>query len=145
MHYRPTLLSDGVELYETRARPDSSRGSGQSQRLSRYGNYALHAKLIVLDRRRLFIGLMNLDQRSRYLNTEIGLIIDSAPLSLETAKRFEAIDSAAEFVLRVGLRLRAFDPLGLAHRRERQPAVNKNPWRRIEVRLLALLPLDSEL
>jgi putative cardiolipin synthase len=151
MHYRPTLLSDGVELYETRARPDSSRGSGQSPRLSRYGHYALHAKLIVLDRRRLFIGSMNLDQRSRYLNTEIGLIIDSAPLSLETAKRFEAMtlpQSSYSVALGSGsghsthLVWRTVEN---GSRVEYTIEPDKNPWRRIEVRLLALLPLDSEL
>jgi putative cardiolipin synthase len=34
---------------------------------------------------------MNLDQRSRRLNTEVGLIIDSPELAQETAKRFEAM------------------------------------------------------
>ena len=36
-----------------------------SAMLSRYGNYALHAKLFVFDRQKLFIGSMNFDQRSK--------------------------------------------------------------------------------
>ena len=37
----------------------------------------LHAKLAVIDERRLFIGSMNLDHRSAAVNTEAGLLIDS--------------------------------------------------------------------
>ncbi|HET7262459.1 MAG TPA: phospholipase D-like domain-containing protein [Casimicrobiaceae bacterium] len=36
------------------------------------GPYALHAKVIVLGRKRVFIGSMNPDQRSLHLNAEIG-------------------------------------------------------------------------
>jgi putative cardiolipin synthase len=151
MHYRTELLNDGVELYEVRSRLGNSRGSGQSTKLSRYGNYALHAKLYVLDRQRLFIGSMNLDQRSRRINTEVGLIIDSAELSQETAKRFEAMalpensytvtlpsgpDKAPHLVWKTVEN-------GTAVEYNTEPA--RNRWQRVEVKVLSLLPLDSEL
>jgi len=150
MHYRPGLLKDGAELYEVRSRPENSRGTGQSAKISRFGNYALHAKLYVLDRRRLIIGSMNLDQRSRHLNTEVGLIIDSAELSQETAKRFDAmvrpensytvafpgVKESTHLVWRT-----VKDGTAVEYRRE--PA--RDAWQRIEVKLLSLLPLDSEL
>jgi cardiolipin synthase C len=151
MHYRTELLNDGVELYEVRSRLGNSRGSGQSTNLSRYGNYALHAKLYVLDRQRLFIGSMNLDQRSRRINTEIGLIIDSAELSQETAKRFEAMalpensytvtlpsspDKSPHLVWRTVEN-------GAAVEYKTEP--ERHPWQRVEVKILSLLPLDSEL
>jgi putative cardiolipin synthase len=91
MHYRPRLLKEGVELYEIRAKLGNAKGSGQSQRISRYGNYALHGKLFVFDRERIFVGSMNYDQRSKRLNTEIGLIIHSAMLSEQAARRFEEL------------------------------------------------------
>jgi cardiolipin synthase C len=68
----------------------NARGSGQTDKLARYGNYALHAKLFVFDRRKVFIGSMNFDQRSKRINTEVGLIIDSPELAQQTAIRFEA-------------------------------------------------------
>ena len=77
MHYRLPLLEEGVEIYEVRSLLGNARGSGQTTKMTRYGNYSLHAKLFVFDRKRLFIGSMNFDQRSMHLNTEIGLIIDS--------------------------------------------------------------------
>ena len=91
LNYRIPLLKDGVELHELRALLGNTRGSGQTGgRVSRYGN-GIHctAKLYVFDRQKFFIGSMNLDQRSRHLNTEIGLIIDSPELALQTVTRFE--------------------------------------------------------
>ena len=89
--HRVSLLEEGVELYEIRSRLGNTRGSGQTAAVSRYGNYSLHAKLFVFDRKRLFIGSMNFDQRSRHLNTEIGLIIDSPELAQQMAARFDAM------------------------------------------------------
>ncbi|HEX7374587.1 MAG TPA: phospholipase D family protein, partial [Steroidobacteraceae bacterium] len=94
--YRVPLLEDGVELHEVRSQLESTRGSGQTAAVSRYGNYALHAKLFVFDRRKLLIGSMNFDQRSKRLNTEVGLIIDSPELAQQTALRFEAMAQPEE-------------------------------------------------
>ncbi len=149
MHYRTDLLKNGAELYEVRSRLGNSRGSGQSTKISRYGNYALHAKLYVLDRRRLFIGSMNLDQRSRRLNTEVGLIIDSAELAQETAKRFEAMtlpENSYAVVLpdqhSTQLAWRTVEN-GATVEYKREPA--RHAWQRVEVKFLSLLPLDHEL
>ena len=91
MRYRVPLLVDGVELYEVRSLLGNARGSGESSAATLSGNYALHAKLFVFDRQRLYIGSMNFDQRSHHLNTEVGLIIDSPELARQTAARFESI------------------------------------------------------
>jgi putative cardiolipin synthase len=45
----------------------------------------------VFDLKKLFIGSMNFDQRSRHLNTEIGLTIDSPELAQQMAARFDAM------------------------------------------------------
>jgi putative cardiolipin synthase len=151
MHYRTEFLKDGVELYEARSRLGNTRGSGQSAKISRYGNYALHAKLYVLDRQRLFIGSMNLDQRSRRLNTEVGLIIDSAELAQETVKRFEAMtlpENSYSVTLPPGgqnsshLEWRTVEN-GAPVEYKTEPA--RHAWQRAEVKLLSWLPLESEL
>jgi len=151
MHYRTEFLKDGAELYEVRSRLGNSRGSGQSRNISRYGNYALHAKLFVFDRRRLFVGSMNLDQRSRHLNTEVGLIIDSEPLAQETAKRFDAM-TQPENSYTVALITGAQNTTHLVWRTikdgttvEYSKEPEKHVGQRTEVNLLSLLPLDSEL
>ncbi|HSQ79946.1 MAG TPA: phospholipase D family protein [Casimicrobiaceae bacterium] len=152
IHYRRPLLDDGVELYEVRAQLGDARGSGETRAAARYGNYALHAKLFVFDRERLYVGSMNFDERSRHLNTEIGLIIDSPELARETAARFASITSPANSY-HVALRS---DPAGglprlvwrteeggKAVEYETEPA--GSAWRRLKVDLLSLLPLDGEL
>jgi cardiolipin synthase C len=152
MHYRVPLLESGAQLYELRARPQSSRGTGQSAALSRYGNYSLHAKLLVFDRSGLFIGSMNYDQRSRRLNTEDGLIIHSTQLAEQSARRFAHItepQNAYAVTLQPetpgdqpGLEWHTVEsgqPLTLYQ----EPA--RSSWQRFEVHFLELLPLDREL
>ncbi len=88
---RRKLLRAGVKLYEVRALLDDNRGSGQTQRVSQNGNYALHAKLYVFDRQRCFIGSWNYDLRSLNINTEMGLLIDHPTLATHVARRFDAM------------------------------------------------------
>jgi putative cardiolipin synthase len=151
MHYRVSLLDDGVELFEVRALLGNARGSGETLAATRSGNYALHAKLFVFDRQKLYIGSMNFDQRSRSLNTEIGLIIDSRELAEQTAARFEAIVAPANSY---ALALRA-DVDGSSHlvwrtqenhstiEYDREPA--RSDWERTKVKFLSLLQFDDEL
>jgi putative cardiolipin synthase len=149
MHYRRTLLQDGIELYEVRARLDNTRGSGESRHIARFGNYALHGKLIVFDRRRLYVGSMNFDRRSRNLNTEIGLLIDSPELAVQTVTRFDAM-TQPQSAYRV-LLSDAHPPKLLWQTREQGQTVvyrtepARSAWQRLKSRLLSLLPLDSEL
>jgi cardiolipin synthase C len=152
MHYRMPLLEDGVELYEVRALLGNSRGSGETLASTLSGNYALHAKLFVFDRQKLYIGSMNFDQRSRSLNTEIGLIIESRELAEQTAARFESIVAPENSY---GLVLQADATGGLSHllwrTRENRIAVEydrepaRSDWQRMKVNFLSLIPLDNEL
>jgi len=151
MHYRVQLLQQGVELYEVRALLGSARGSGQGKKISRHGNYALHAKLFVFDRKTAFVGSMNFDQRSKRLNTEIGLLISSSELSGEIAARFEALtqlDNSYAVTLSDGAKGRqrliwtTREGGNIIHF-DKEPA--RNAWQRIKVRLLSVLPIDREL
>ena len=150
MHYRVALLARGVELHEIRPRLGSVTGSGQNRAISRYGNYALHAKIYVFDRKTLFIGSMNYDQRSRHLNTEIGLFIASPDLAKEAAKRFDEL-TRPEDAYALSLDQAGGDPHlvwttdldGHTVRYTTEPA--RSEWQRIKVRLFSLLPLDQEL
>ena len=104
MARRRSLLRAGVAIAELKSgagvaphhRPLGDRLRGSPSHSS------LHAKTFVADNRRLFIGSFNLDQRSMYLNTEIGLIIDSADLAAEFTRQLEA--DMRQSVYRLGLR-----------------------------------------
>jgi putative cardiolipin synthase len=150
-HYRVELLQEGVELYEVRALLGNARGSGQTKGISRHGNYGLHAKLFVFDRKVAFVGSMNFDQRSKHLNTEIGLLISSPELSREIAARFEALtrlDNAYTVTLDEGTTghpqlVWKTQQDGKVMEYRKEPA--RNEWQRLKVKFLSALPLDKEL
>ncbi len=152
LHYRVPLLEEGVELYEVRSLLGSARGSGQTAVVSRYGNYSLHAKLFVFDRQRLFIGSMNFDQRSKRLNTEVGLIIDSPELARQTAARFDAMvnpQNSYTLVLRADATGHGTHLVWLTEEDGKDVEYTHEPargtWQRIELQLLSLLPVGKEL
>ena len=78
--HREELLRMGVDLYEL-----SSSRIKDNKRAFLFGSSLgrLHAKLVVIDKKRLFIGSMNLDPRSATINTELGAMIDSPQLARE--------------------------------------------------------------
>jgi putative cardiolipin synthase len=150
--FRVPLLQDGVELYEVRSLLGNTKGSGQTVAVSRHGNYSLHAKLFVFDRRQLLVGSMNFDQRSKRLNTEIGLIIDSPELAQQTASRFDAmVQPANSYALALVPSTTGARPQlvwktledGRPVEYTREPA--RSAWQRLKVWFLSLLPMDDEL
>jgi putative cardiolipin synthase len=151
MRYRRVLLESGIELFEIRARPGSRRGSGESKQLTRTGNYGLHAKLIAFDDDAVFVGSMNLDQRSRWLNTEDGLVVHSSGLAQETLRRFDAMtepQNAYSVKLDPGPRGRgrllwSTEEDGRTVTYDREPA--RSLWQRIEIRVLTWFVPESEL
>jgi putative cardiolipin synthase len=100
--HRVPLLRGGVRLYELRpaAAPVASR---RDRRRFGSDNVSLHAKYLVMDRRSLFVGSLNLDPRSIEYNTEIGLLIDCEPLARQAAALFSHASSGA-FSYAVSLR-----------------------------------------
>lgn len=148
---RVPLLRSGVTIHEIRASLDSVRGSGQSRRIARYGTYALHGKMYVFDRRRVFLGSWNYDQRSLRINTEIGVLIESPSVAADVLHRFEEMVSpqaSYQVVLDPSAahapRLRWTTELN-----QQQVVLSVEPsrgrWQRLKARMLALLPLQPEL
>ncbi len=85
--HRPRILEAGIDLFEFRrdaAPADSPNTAPVSAKA-----FGLHAKFIVIDRRTVFVGSLNLDPRSIYVNTEMGLLIDSADLAEAVTILFE--------------------------------------------------------
>jgi cardiolipin synthase C len=145
-HYRLDLLRGGVQLFELqpvrgKAQPvtDKGKSSGSS----------LHAKAAVIDRHWVFLGSMNIDPRSKLLNTEMGVIVDCPALAAAVAEFFqEAARPDAAFSLQ------------LAIQDGREPAIRwtaaidgkiqvfdsepyATPERLLEVSLIRLLPLEQ--
>ncbi|MFV9616376.1 MAG: phospholipase D family protein [Gammaproteobacteria bacterium] len=147
--YRKALLRNGVELYEvnkklTRAQRKEKKGIGSSSKAS------LHAKVFVLDRKQVFIGSLNLDPRSFYENSEIGLVIDSSEMAQDMAEGFDADIEKQSFTLELKKDEDGYEEL-LWHGYENGDPVtfDVDPytsfWRRFGVGFMGLLPIESQL
>jgi cardiolipin synthase C len=93
--YRKRLLRNGVKLFELRASQPMPKSvkPARKRRLPRFGasSSTLHAKVFVLDRKRVFIGSFNFDPRSLYLNCEMGLLIESPRLGARITRQFDEL------------------------------------------------------
>jgi len=74
--YREDVIDAGVELYEVRANAGREVQNGEGPEV-----LTMHTKLILIDRRYLFVGSLNLDPGAIELNSEFGLLIDSEALT----------------------------------------------------------------
>ncbi len=72
---RPAILDAGVSLFELNAHASDSKDYIRVRHLTPLG---MHTKGFVVDNNQSFIGSYNMDPRSKYINTETGVIIHSA-------------------------------------------------------------------
>jgi putative cardiolipin synthase len=86
--YRRELLELGVELFELQPTAAERRGDDRHGLFGSSGA-SLHAKTFVFDRKTLFVGSLNFDPRSVELNTEQGLLVESAELAESLLALFE--------------------------------------------------------
>jgi len=148
-NYRKSLLQNGVELYEmnkklTHAQRKGKKGVGSSSKAS------LHAKTFVMDRKKVFIGSLNLDPRSFYENSEIGLVLNSTEIAENMAKTFD--EDITKHTFRLELKEdNDGDEYLLWHGYENGETVtfDVDPytsfWRRLGVGIMGLLPIESQL
>jgi putative cardiolipin synthase len=80
--HRARVLDTGAQLFEFRR--DASPAASPDTPPVKSKAVGLHAKFIAIDRHIVFVGSLNLDPRSLYTNTEVGLLIESADFA-ETA------------------------------------------------------------
>lgn len=89
--YRRPILDTGARLYEFRQQPSEKLRSRAEVDPVRAPFISLHAKTFVSDRRICFIGSLNFDPRAMVINSENGLLIDSAGLAGELADFLEQL------------------------------------------------------
>jgi len=141
--YRRPILAAGAELFEFRHDPSAAMRSLADVPPVRAEFISLHVKALVGDRKRCFIGSLNLDPRAIEINTENGLYIESAGLAEELANQFD-IMMAPENAWRVYLNsenhLRWESSAGIV---SRQPA--RSFGQRIADFFFRLIPIESQL
>lgn len=143
--YRRNLLKMGVEVFELKPRLIRQRPRG---RLFGSSRASLHAKVYVFDRAQVVTGSLNLDPRSMNLNTEIGVLIESAAFaeevvdgisglaSPENCYRLELSGSAAKLAW-----IEISGNERIEHRHEPETGV----WRRFAATVLGWLPIEDQL
>ena len=135
------LVSQGSDLHEVRV--DAADRSLYMEEPVRDKRLGLHAKIMVIDDDRVFVGSSNLDPRSLKLNTEVGLIIDSEPLNQDLREML-----AADFKLSNAWAVKMSEDGNLRwHGKnvvlDAQPADSQ--VERLEDWFMGLLPIDGQM
>ncbi|HEY2345788.1 MAG TPA: phospholipase D-like domain-containing protein [Xanthomonadaceae bacterium] len=145
--HRRDLIAGGVQLYELKPAPGAPTTATDAGRSS---GVSLHAKAIVVDHRYVFIGSMNMDVRSKLLNTEMGVVVDSPQLA-KTVTDFFATATAPANAYHVVLGAPDGSDRGSLHWESRKDGKDvdedrepdASPGRRFKALLVKLLPLDG--
>ena len=140
-HRRKQIIEAGVELHELRPDPaerDHFEAPGFGAEIVR-----LHAKILVLDQRLVFVGTINTDPRSMVLNTEVSLMIDSPELARGILAAF-APDFLPENSWQVTL-----NEQGKLQWQAGDEVLTQQPagsvWQRMGDAFFGLLPIDSQM
>jgi phosphatidylserine/phosphatidylglycerophosphate/cardiolipin synthase-like enzyme len=96
--YRVALLKLGVELHEMRPKLGQKHARFHPFRSS---NASLHAKALVIDQKIVFIGSLNMDERSAKINSELGLVINSAEIAHEVTSLLDDISTDGSYKLQL--------------------------------------------
>ena len=135
--YRKPLLQQGIELYELRPRLQSMPSDATQ---------TLHSKVAVVDRKKLFVGSFNLDPRSLYLNTEMGIATTSEVLAGQMASSIFATLPEFAYKLRLSKKNRLQWILSAGDVEE---TITTEPqtslWRRFRTKLMSLLPIEEQM
>jgi len=94
--YRVPLLKLGVDLREMRPKLGQKHTRFHPFRSS---NASLHAKALVIDQKIVFIGSLNMDERSAKINSELGLVISSAEIAHEVTSLLDDISTDGSYKL----------------------------------------------
>lgn len=139
---RRPLLEGGVRLFELKPYDEHHRHSLFGSR-----NARLHTKAFTVDDRLGFVGSMNFDPRSVSLNTEMGVIFEHEGLVREIRKIF-ASETSLRKSYRIGLERGRIvwqdgEEAGVAKILRDEPEAA--PGRKLLARLIAILPIESQL
>lgn len=138
---REELLNTGIDIYELKAH--GKQWQRYRTPLSSGEYLSIHAKIIIFEDDKLMVGSLNLDPRSKYLNTEIALLIQSKELAASIMEEFSQ-DISLPNSWRVKL-----DSKGLQYWESGHDRLYDEPARsflqRMQVFFYSLFPIDNQL
>ena len=87
---RKDMLERGIELYELRPDAESCLEILGSEEYCDDDSFlSLHSKSAVFDRETVYVGSLNFNLRSAYLNTEVGMFVESSILAEQLTRQIE--------------------------------------------------------
>ncbi len=136
---RPAMLRAGIQLFELRKEGAVDEVAKGVRRFGSSGS-SLHAKTFAVDGARVFVGSFNFDPRSMLLNTEMGLLIESAAMAEALHSAFDqGLTEIAWRVEKRGLKIVWIDsPAGDVIRHEPGSTLR----RRMTLRVVGVLPVE---
>jgi putative cardiolipin synthase len=145
--YRKQLLKAGVVLYEL----DEQVKKAVKKKftwLPGLSKSSLHAKTMVLDRKAMFVGSMNLDQRSLNINNEIGILFLNPEVAGQSAEAFDRHIERVAFRLELFTGSNGSESLRWHLKKDDGEVVyDTEPyvgfWKKVGVGLIRLLPVES--
>jgi putative cardiolipin synthase len=133
--YRVALLRMGVELSEVRPKLGQKRVRFHPFKSS---NASLHAKAFVIDQKTVFIGSLNMDERSARFNSELGLVMRSPEIARQVTSLLDDISAEGSYKLSLDSRGRIVWSSGEGEDEKiwhRDPQTTR--WQRFALKLLA--------
>ena len=149
IRHRKQLLRCGVELYELNEQIKKEQGKLFTW-LPGLNKSSLHAKTMAMDKKVMFVGSFNFDQRSLNINTEIGILFHDPEIAVRSSQQFdEHIDKVA-FRVELVSDKNGSESLRWTGIEDGNKIVFKHEpyagfWMRLSVNLMRVLPIDSML
>ena len=148
--YRKDLLRMGVELHELNLNLNKEERENKNKGGIGGSRASLHAKAFVLDRKRVFIGSLNLDPRSIVQNTEIGVIFESEAIAKRIAEGFDKRIGELAFRLELETAARGNEQIRWHGVVDGQNQIfNVDPytgfWERFGVGFMRIMPIESQI
>ena len=149
MRHRKQLLRCGVELYELNEQLRKSEGKIFTW-LPGVSKSSLHAKTMAMDKKTMFVGSFNFDQRSLNINTEIGILFHDPGIAVNSSTNFDQhIDKVAFRVELIKDKNGTESLRWTGIENGNKVVFDSEPyasfWKKLSVNLMRLLPIDSML
>lgn len=137
--YREDLVKAGIKLWEVKA----SAKIKSKWSLTGSSRASLHAKLMMIDENKLFVGSMNWDPRSAELNTEMAVVIEQPEYvqKQQTVLPEQLKENAYQVVMKDGDIAWIDQATGEEFDSEPEASV----WRKMGAWLSGILPIEDQL
>ena len=137
--HRAKMLRAGITLFELRAQAGGASSMDILGPLGSSGSN-LHAKTFAVDGKRIFVGSFNFDPRSATLNTEMGLLIESAAMAERMHAAFD--EGLSELAWRVTLHKRGPKWINTAENIETRMEPGTTFPKRVALKIVGWLPIE---